>query len=579
MSAVDELLALATAELRELPRGDRQDHTDELEHESRATVLVALAGNTELFHDPAGVTYARMVVGEHFETWPTRAKGFKRWLTGRFYTATEKAPNAQALADALNVLEAKAQFEGICRSVYVRVAPDGDGGLYVDLGDSTWRAVHVMAGSWVVVENAPVYFRRTAGMLPLPEPVHGGSLDDLRAFVNVLGDDDWALLEAWLRAALRDIGPYPVLTLNGEQGSAKTTLARMLRGLVDPTTPDLRSDPREPRDLAIAARANWIVGFDNVSSLPAWLSDALCRLATGGGWATRELYTDFDEVLFEACRPVLLNGISDFIARPDLLDRAIQIHLPTIPDERRRDEKELWAAFEASRPRLLGALLESVAGAMRELPNVHLDRLPRMADFALWAVAAERAVGKEPRFLDAYAGVRAHAHEQAVEASPIGGTILALGAGLAGEPWTGTAAELLGRLAELEDEQRRRVRGWPTTPRALSGELRRLAPALRGLGLRVEFRREAKGRRTIVLDGVAETPSPSSPPSPPRLDAPAVGDGRAVVGDGIGDGWARLGDGGDGRPPLLSRLTRDGTLTVHAAAAPAGDDGDDWELF
>ena len=120
-------------------------------------------------------------------------------------------------------------------------------------------------------------------MLPLPEPIQGGRLEELRGFVNAGDDSSWALIKAWLVATVRDRGPYPVLALYGEQGSAQSTLARMLVALLDPSTPDLRSDPRELRDLAIAARNNWGVGFDNVSSLPPWLSDALCRLATGGG--------------------------------------------------------------------------------------------------------------------------------------------------------------------------------------------------------------------------------------------------------------------------------------------------------
>ena len=60
----------------------------------------------------------------------------------------------------------------------------------------------------------------------------------------------------------------------------------------------------------IAATNGWCLAFDNVSVIQAWLSDALCRLATGGGFATRGLYTDDEETIIDAQRPVVLNGVT-----------------------------------------------------------------------------------------------------------------------------------------------------------------------------------------------------------------------------------------------------------------------------
>ncbi len=171
--------------------------------------------------------------------------------------------------------------------------------------------------------------------------------------------------------------------MSGEQGSAKSTFSAILRALLDPNTAPLRALPREDRDLFIAASNGHVLAFDNVSGLPAWISDTLCRLATGGGFAVRQLYSDQDEVLFDAARPVILNGIEDIVTRPDLADRAVFLTLEPIPEERRRPEQELWAAFEAERPRILGVLLDAVAKGLAELPRTKLDRLPRMADFAL----------------------------------------------------------------------------------------------------------------------------------------------------------------------------------------------------
>src|SRR5579872_5121171 len=175
-----------------------------------------------------------------------------------------------------------------------------------------------------------------------PHPGSGGKLDALRPFVNTPTDADWVLLASWLVAALSARGPYPVLVLHGEQGSAKSTTARVLRALVDPSTVPLRSEPKEARDLMIAAKHGWMLAYDNLSHLVPWLSDAICRLSTGGGFGTRQLYTDEDEILFDAMRPVIIDGIEELATRGDLLDRSIILRLPPIPDNRRRPEADFW---------------------------------------------------------------------------------------------------------------------------------------------------------------------------------------------------------------------------------------------
>jgi hypothetical protein len=287
----------------------------------QADILIGLAQSAELFHAPDGTTFADIDIQSHRETWPVRHKGFRRWLARRFFEATEGAPSSEALQSALNVIESKAHFDGPERVVYLRVG-GLDGCLYLDLCDKLWRSVEIDANGWRIVDKPPVRFRRSAGMQALPVPISGGSLKALRSFLNVKTDNDFVLAVAWVLACLRDCGPYPVLALSGEQGSAKSTFSAILRALLDPNTAPLRALPREDRDLFIAASNGHVLAFDNVSGLPAWISDTLCRLATGGGFAVRQLYTDQDEVLFDATRPVILNGIEDIVTRPDLADRA-----------------------------------------------------------------------------------------------------------------------------------------------------------------------------------------------------------------------------------------------------------------
>ncbi len=355
-----------------------------------------------------------------------------------------------------------------------------------------------------MIDNPPVRFRRAAGMQPLPMPVPGGSVAALRSFLNVQSDTDFVLVVAWALACLRNRGPYPVIVLSGEQGSAKSTFSAILRALLDPNTAPLRALPREDRDLFIAASNGHVLAFDNVSGLPAWISDTLCRLATGGGFAVRQLYTDQDEVLFDAARPVILNGIEDIVTRPDLADRAVFLTLEPIPEERRRPEAELWAAFEAERPRILGVLLDAVVEGLKRLPETHLPKLPRMADFALWATACETALWPAGTFWSAYCENRDEAVEGVIDADPIAAGVRAVMA--TRTEWTGTASDLLGALAEMAGERVAKSKTWPDSPRALAGRLRRAATFLRKIGIEIGFDREGRARTRIIR--ITTTPQP-----------------------------------------------------------------------
>jgi hypothetical protein len=282
-----------------------------------------------------------------------------------------------------------------------------------------------------------------------------------------------------------------VLLLQGEQGSAKSSAERLLRALVDPSVAPLRTTPRNEHDLFIAATSAWVIALDNISNLQPWLSDALCRLSTGGGFSTRTLYENREQELFDATRPLVANGIADVATRPDLLDRGIIVPLPHIPDEERKPETELWAAFERARPAILGALFNAVAGALGAVSSLRLERMPRMADFALWVTAAEDALGWEAgAFMDAYTGNRKEATETAFEADPVAEAVRAFMEKRT--EWTGTAGELWKELSGLVDEEVRHTKAWPGAPNALSGRLKRLAPALRGIG--VEYGEDREGK-------------------------------------------------------------------------------------
>ena len=507
---VDGLMRLATADLPDEPEADAQPG-----RKSQATILVELAIEASLFHTPDGEEYASIEVKGHLETWPLESKGFREWLMRRFYEATNKTPSSQGVQDALGVLRGKARFDGEAREVHTRLASLA-GAIYVDLADEAWSVVKIDAGDWSVVASAdvPVRFRRTRGTLPLPEPVRGGSLSVLRRFVNVR-DEDWTLLLAWLVASLRPNLPLPLLALYGPQGSAKSTTARLLASLIDPAKATLRSMPRDERDLMIAARNRWCLTFDNLSHVSGALSDALCRLSTGGGLSTRELYSDDEETLFEALRPVIINGIEDLATRGDLLDRAVVLYLPAIKSKARRKEADLWREFEQARPSICGALFDAVAVALYSLDNINMDGMPRMADFAAWAAAAEPAFGVPAgTFIDAYAVNRATTNTIALDDSPVSGAVVKFLEAHPEPMWTGTPSELYEELKKHVSEQTLRDKAWPKAANALTNKLRRLEPSLRAVGVDLRESRVGRGRTRVItlekFDEASSAPSASS---------------------------------------------------------------------
>lgn len=483
------------------------------ERETQADRLVSLAADIELFHSQDETAFADVMHAGARQTWPVRSPGFRSWLVRRYYEETERVPNSEAVGAALNLIDANARFAGDRRTVFVRCGCHEER-IYLDLGDETWRAIEIDAFGWRIVEAPPVRFRRARGTAPLPAPEPGGCIDRLRPFVNVAGEADFILVVAWLLAALSPFGPHPLLVLRGEQGTAKSTLSRILARLTDPRLPDLRSLPREERDLFIAARNAQVLAYDNVSVLPPWLADAFCRLSTGGGFATRKLHSDDDETLFDAMRPIILNGIEDFLSRPDLADRALSLELEVIGEV--RPEREIWATFETAQPAILGALCDALAMGLRRRHAVTLGALPRMADFALWVSACETAFFAEGSFIEAYRASRSQMVDSVIEGDAVASGIRELMAYQ--EAWEGTATELLESLERRVDTGLR-GKNWPTSPRGLSNRLKRASTFLRRSGISVSYHlaNDRKRSRLIRLSACGDTEAgassvPSAPP-------------------------------------------------------------------
>ena len=464
----------------------------------------------------------------HHETHLVTSAGFERYLSALYYRIYGTPPDPTALKSALGVIEGHARFSGDTKDVFVRVG-GRVGNVYLDLANKNWDVIMISRTGWRLADKAAIKFRRPPGMQPLPMPEKGRNINDLRPFLNLATNDDFVLVVAFLVGALLPSGPYAHLQLVGEQGSAKSTLARVLRDLIDPNTVPLRGQVRGERDLMIAARNSWLLAFDNLSWLPRWLSDALCRLSTGGGFSTRQLYTDLDETLIDVQQPVLFNGIAGVAVRGDLLDRTISLELPAIPNTQRKPERQFWEDFAKVQPRIIGVLLDAVSRVLRDRDHVQLDDLPRLADFALAMAAAEPAFGwPAGTFAKAYKANQQAARVRAVESDSV--AVLIEDLMQERSTWSGTATELLDDLKRRTYE----VAVWtPRDPARLSQSLRRLKPDLKAVGIEMTFSREGRrGTRIIRIRKTNGTVSTGSTVSGSRVSRAGADDG-SVGPDGV----------------------------------------------
>lgn len=469
-----------------------------------ALLFMAEASIIELFAEAADATpYAQVETPAGVATWPVRSAEFRGWLLRRFREELGATPSTTATEQAVRQLEAEA-LDGPRRALHLRAAWDG-ADLLIDRGGPEWSAFRVTAGGWTVDHRPPPVFRRHAGLEPYPDPGAGGDLADIFDFVPVADDRDRLLLLTWLVAALVPDVPRPVLLLTGPQGSGKSTAARLLRRLIDPSALELLRRPRDESDILQALAHNFCCPFDNLTSLPTWCSDILCAAVTGVASVKRRLYSDQEDTIFKLRRLVVLNGVANVAHRPDLLDRALHVQLARIAEP--RPEADLIAAFDAARPALLGALLDALAETLRLRPTLSsAGSTFRMADFALLGRAAAVALGYgEADFIDAYTSSVADRNEEAIDADPFAAAVVSLLTDPEGGDWQGTASDL---LREAEAEAIRvsldtSPEAWPQSARAAANRLREAVVNLAAVGVVTEFKR-AHGRKLIRLRAKVE---------------------------------------------------------------------------
>ncbi len=449
--------------------------------ESGADNLLGIAKRkgVDLFHNETGEPYARIPIHDHFEIWPCKHSQMQRWLSYLFYENTGSAPKTDVLTQTVNMLESMASYDGERRKLHNRVAWY-EGSFWYDLTDADWRVVRIDGNGWEIVAAPPILFQRYAHQQPQVEPQSGMDTKKILEFVNITNEADQILFLVFLISCFISGFPHPILVPNGQRGSAKSTLFRLIRKIVDPSIPELLSLPKRPEELVQLLSHHWLAPFDNVTAINDATSDALCRAITGDGFSKRRLYSDDEDVIYEFLRCLGLNAINNMVTKPDLLERSLLINLERIPNENRREEKVFWDDFAKARPMILGGIFDLLSRTIPLHESLVLNELPRMADFTRWGCAISEALGYgKEKFLDAYKLNIAAQTEEAIRENPVADALV-LFMETQKVVWNGTASVLLEKLKEVAAGQGTDMddRGWPKGANVLSKKLKELKTTL-----------------------------------------------------------------------------------------------------
>jgi hypothetical protein len=509
LAAEDEITALSV---------DENDTRNGKKH-SAASILIELALKSgTLWHDSTGAGWIDFTVDGNQQTARIRSKRFRDFLSRVLWQREKRSVSSEGWSEAVNILEGLARFDGPEREAFLRVGKH-EGAIYIDLGTEDWRIIRVSPTGWDIIpySECPIRFYRADCQLPLPIPTRDGSLDDLWRLLNVK-EADRPLVLGWILSTLTPDGSKPILCFSGEKGSGKSSAASLLKRLTDPTHVDMSGGVEDPRQFAVAAANRWVLCFDNLTHLSTEQQNLLCRASTGGGFTYRALYTDLDEVSVKYLRPQILTGVDLVPTRSDILERCLIVRLERIPEKNRLSERKLESLISSLLPGIYGSLLDLMATALRNLPTIELDELPRMGDFYELCVAAGI-----PSFVEAYTSNIETGCQAAVEASPLAEGILSLLDAHNGY-WQGTATELVQRLQALDPTNRDFQKlSASSVGKKLSASLR---SDLAAVGVTVKQGKGSKGQRYLVLSRVVEfektMPQVSQTPTP-SLDEPLNG--------------------------------------------------------
>jgi hypothetical protein len=382
-----------------------------LRNKTQSKQLIDIAeSNTDLFFkDQYDIPYAKVRVGDHHEIFSIKSSRYTYYITKLFFDChnSEEIPNQESLNNAIRVLDAKTEFGNQRRNLNLRLAWGASDEIYYDLTDEEWRKIKITRDNWQIVKSndSEILFTRF-NQTSQVEPDTDYSPDIFDKYLDLMKIYDpqhRLLLKAITICSFIPDIPHPICIPYGEQGSCKSTFSEFQKRLIDPSKINLLTVPKDKSEFVQQLHHNYLVVYDNVSYLPPWFSDEVCKAVTGVGNSKRRLYSDDEDVIVNYRRCIIINGINNNLTEPDALDRSILIELERITSKSRKEESRVQIQFEELRPKLLGYIFDILVKTLQIKVGLELSQLPRMADFTVWGEAIARAMNYKPmEFIDAY---------------------------------------------------------------------------------------------------------------------------------------------------------------------------------
>lgn len=481
---------------------EAEETTQDSRSQTQAQQMTKLVSESEaqLFHDQFNSGYFAPY-GNGRQIFKIRARQCRNWLVKLFWENTGKTLSSNTLQSVIQLLEAKACFNGPLYTLHIRVAMQDDVYWY-DLGDGI--AVKITSESWEIAQDPPILFRKFSHQKPQIEPKRGGKVEELLSFLNLRYDDggklsgEQLLILCWLVFGLVPNLPHPSPILNGGQGSKKTTFLKVLKALLDPSSVETKRAPAVETEFMQTASHHLFLILDNVTSLPSWLSDSICSIITGAGYSKRELFTDDDDIFYSFKHLVGINGINLVVEKADLLERSLIFSLTR--NRKFKTERVFWTQFEKRKPYLLGAMFDTLVKTLQLIKNASEPEGEfRMADFVHWGSAIAQALGyKSEDFINAYKVNINNQNTEALDASPVGTCVIYFMSDQ--ENWSGSPTELLSEFEKIAEKLKinQKSKAWPKDPRWLWRRINEVLPNLEDAGIKAE--RNKQDSRLIILE-------------------------------------------------------------------------------
>jgi len=452
----------------------------------------------ELWRDEHGISYATIINNYHKENLKIYSRNFKNFITKIIYEDSNKVPNSNQIKSLQDIFSAKAQFEGEQHQTYLRCARF-ENVIYIDLCRQDWRILEITESDIRIVESN-IKFKRFNHMKELlfDKNSEKEDLNLILKYCKIENERDKLLFKCdCILQIIPDI-PRAIDIYFGSPGSSKTNSMKTKKKIIDPSSMDSLSLPKDKNELIQQLSHHYICAYDNIRRINNEFSDLFCRVVTGDSFSKRELYTDDEDIIYSLKRKLMFNGINVCGEEPDFLDRSITYELSRIPKKERKKESILISEFEKDQPKITGATFKILQKTLSKIKEIEIKELPRMADYCFWGEAVSQVFGENPKaFTINYFDKIGNLSKEALEANPVGLSLLEFLK--ENNEFEGTASDLLGKLKQKAEELKINLKYFPNAPNSLTRRINEIKANLEEEGIKIEYDARGKQRKIIIF--------------------------------------------------------------------------------